>query len=240
MNTVLKWTLQKHSGVTVSVQKLTPFPGPDATLLWVHGCKPALVSCSSKAVSVVRNILYNQYMGSMWEPGCVCFLLPPAERWPEWPWVLQRNMQWWGHKPQALGNCCRPNAFLFTSVQHRWVYLPLLSLLQTPADWLLNSRLLNLSFLCCLFQSELLSFPSFFSMAYLLDPYFPFGVPVPTTPVDDFTVIAAQVGCFLWSVAMLVLTNSRCLPPPHLPQVLSTPLSLWLTVCNQCIKIIFS
>lgn len=47
---------------------------------------------------------------------------------------------------------------------------------------------------------------SFVSRAYLLDLYFPFSVPAPSTPVDDFAPVAAPAGCHLLSVAMVFLS----------------------------------
>lgn len=80
--------------------------------------------------------------------------------------------------------------------------------------FLFYTFLLSLSsthdFLSCLFLAVFSSLncwaSSLVSRAYLLDPFFPFSVPAPTTPVDDFALVAAPAGCLLSSVAMMFLS----------------------------------
>lgn len=192
MNTVLKWTLQKYNRVTMSVQKLTPSPGPDATLLWVHGCKPALVAHSNRAVSVMWNLLHG-----VWAPtdgmlrAGLCLLAPATQ---------QRGGQS-GFK--SCRGTCSDEAISRKHLGTAAGQMPFYSFLCSILGFIcLFSTHPLTGFSTQDFQAVISSLncwisSSFFSMAYLLDPYFPFGVPVPTTPLGEFTVIAAQVDCFL-------------------------------------------
>lgn len=64
--------------------------------------------------------------GESWAmPACTCH---PAERWPGWLQVLQKEVQRWSCKPPVLQRT--KYLFLFTSVQLPWIFL---SLLHIPA-----------------------------------------------------------------------------------------------------------
>lgn len=152
--------------------------GPTATELFQRRGISCMVSVRSPADSV-------------WELGCVCLPQPPSRGGHGGFESCRRMCSDEAVSHQRSGTDLGPNAFLFTSVQLPWIYL---SLLHIPAGWLLDSQLPNLS----VFSSLDCWASSFFvSRAYLLDPHFPFSAPAPSTPVNDFAVVAAPVGCLL-------------------------------------------
>jgi len=117
---------------------------PAAALLCVHGRHgtqhPSGFGGGESPVQPLQGHLRTARQG--WAVfSCPC---RPAQRWPVWLEVPQRDVQPRGCKPSVLGACRRATTRPFVHVCA--VPLDLPSLLHIPADWLLDSRLPNLSF----------------------------------------------------------------------------------------------